>query len=221
MKSFVITVAAVVIILSGAGLGEVQGAEDKGYWKVTFTADVNVYNDGSIPVSGSGGPVACFAKGYIGAVLYFPFQGGEVVSQKSFVTLQKVQCIDCTSEIVSNAQEIPITLSAVLDLNGVAVTRDDGARFLYENFRVWLPKPLAHPVDILYSCPTGTPGTSSDYGGYLSQLVSPFLTQVWSFAPTFGEVFTTTRKGYALPPTYRADITFSMHEEYAETIQFQ
>jgi len=217
MKLFLVAMAVLAHLVLGGSVSASQ-SPDKGYWKVSFTAEIKVYNDGSIPIASGGGPVACFAEGRIGAVLYFPFKGGNVVAQKSFVTMNKVSCIECSSKIVSNSKKIPVKLSAVLDLNKVKITKGS-ARFLYEDFRIWLEKPLVHPVDILYKCPSGSPGISSDYGGYMSQIVSPFLTQVWSFAPTFGSVYTTTYTGFKFPPTYKADIKFNMFEEYAETIE--
>jgi len=193
-----------------------QKGSGEGYWKISMTVDLDVYSDGSIEHEG-GGPGACFAKGFIASVMYFPFDGGELVAQDSYVSMTDVSCLSCESEIVSNSLEIPIELSAVLDLNAAKLTKKNGAQFLYEDFRVCMEKPLKFPVDILYTC-EGTPGVSSDYGGYMSQLVSPFLTQVWSIQPTFGEIYTTSFEGYAFPPTYLADIKFSIIEEYSEKI---
>ncbi|MBT3230425.1 hypothetical protein HN358_01400 [Candidatus Uhrbacteria bacterium] len=219
MKKLILGLTALTLVVSGCGLTDSAPVSDEGYWKITFTADVSVYNDGSIPETTGGGPVACFADGYIGSVLYFPFEGGEVVAQESFVTMNNVNCIECTSEIASNAVEIPITLSSVLDITSVDV-QEEGSEmvFTYDDFRVWMEKPSVYPVDILYSCPGGTPGVASDYGGYISQIVSPLLTQVWSFAPTYGELNTSTFQAYEFPPTYMADIEFNIIEEYVKTI---
>ena len=219
MIGLLIVLGLIILAASGCDLIEQSLGSDEGYWKITFTADVSVYGDGSIPTDNTGGPVACFASGYIGAVLYFPFDGGEVVAQESFVTMEDVSCIECSSEIVSNSEEIPIELMAVLDLNASKLVTESGEEFLYEDFRVWMEDPLIYPVDINYTCPTGIPGISSDYGGYTSQLISPFLTQVWSFSPTFGEVDTSTFTNFEFPPTYSSDITFSIFEEYAKEIK--
>lgn len=218
MKKLILGLTAMMLVVSGCSLTESNLSSDEGYWKVTFTADVSVYNDGSIPTDG-GGPIACFSDGYIASVLYFPFNGGEVVSQKSFVTLENVNCINCASEIVSNSSEVPIELSAVLDITDVDV-REDGSEavFTYDDFRVWMEDPLINPVDIRYTC-VGAPGVSSDYGAYMSQIVSPLLTQVWSFSPTYGELNTSTFEGYAFPPTYLADIEFNIIEEYVKEIK--
>lgn len=220
MKKITFGLIAMMLMLSGCGLTESPAvSSDEGYWRITFTADVSVGNDGSIPGSG-GGPVACFADGYIGAVLYFPFDGGDVIAQESFVSMNNVSCIECASEIVSNSIEVPIELKSVLDITSVDVQEEGSDMvFTYDDFRVWMEDPLVYPVDILYSCPTGSPGVSSDYGGYMSQLVSPLLTKVWSFSPTYGELNTSVYEGYWFQPNYLADIEFNIIEEYVTEIK--
>jgi hypothetical protein len=216
-STIIIIVLIAIITTTGCSSTNTEPKESKeGYWKISMTVDLNVYSDGSIDHQG-GGPGACFAEGFIASVMYFPFDGGELIAQDSYVSMTDVSCLSCESEIVSNSLEVPIELKAVLDLNAAKVTKKNGAQFLYEDFRVWMEKPLMFPVDIEYTC-EGPPGVSSDYGGYMSQLVTPFLTQVWSIQPTFGEIYTTSFEGYAFPPTYLADIKFNIIEEYSKTI---
>ena len=190
---------------------------EEGYWKVTFTADISVYSDGSIPESG-GGPIACFAQGYVAAVLYFPLKGGKVIAQNSSVTIEKVTCINCKSEIVSPASDIPIELAAALDVQSVKIGDAEGViKAVFDDFRIWMGKPVIHPLEIFYDCGP-SPGNASDYGNAVSQITSPFLTQVWSFSPQFGEIHSSTFEKYKFPPTYCSDLEFKILEEYVKEI---
>ncbi len=207
-----------MLCFSGCGFADPSSTTNDGYWKVTFTADVSVYSDGSVPESG-GGPVACFADGYIGAVLYFPLKGGDVVAQKSFVTINKVTCVNCTSEIISPSSNIPIELRGKLNVQSVKIGDETGkVSAVFDDFKIWMEQPLIHPLEIYYDCGP-VPGSASDYGSAVSQITSPFLTQAWSFSPEFGELHSSTFKEYRFPPTFNSDISFRILEEYVKEIE--
>jgi len=207
-----------LVLISGCSVSDSAGNNDQGYWKVTLTADVSVHNDGSIPETG-GGPIACFADGYIGSVLYFPLAGGKAVAQKSFVTIEKVTCINCLSSIVSPASDIPLQLAAVLEVQSVRKGSADGkVTAVFDDLRVWIDKPVQYPIDIYYDCGP-IPGKASDYGSAVSQITSPFMTQVWSFSPAFGEIHSASFKDYRFPPTYSSDLEFKILEEHVKEIE--
>ena len=205
-----------LLFSSGCALTDSTLNSDEGYWKVTFTADVSVYNDGSISQSG-GGPSACFADGYISSVMYFAVGGGSPVKQESFVTLNSVNCLSCSSEIVSNSTEIPIYLQAKLDVSGYEFTGDFVPEVKNE-LLVWMEEPVIYSIDVAYTC-QGAPGVSSDYGSYISQIVSPFLTEVHHLVVEPDQLSTKTREGFAFPPAYLADIEFNILEEYITEIK--
>lgn len=212
MKKLIYSLLAIAFACNGC-----KKTVDEGYWKVSFTAAIHVYNDGSIDESG-GGPIACFSDGYIGAVLYFPVHGGDLVAQNSFVTVDSVSCIHCISQMMSQSANIPIELAATLDLTSVSFGDANGTvTAVVDDFRIWMPQPLIYPIDLYYDCGP-QPGVASDYGNAVSQLCSPFLTQVWSFSPSFDLVHQSNYNGYAFPPSYKADISFQMYEEYVKTI---
>lgn len=224
MKKILLPIIALALTVSGCGIAgsdtsdtSTSGWVEDGYLKVTMTADISVYNDGSIP-DDSQGLTACFSQGYIGSELYFSLEGGEVVAQDSFVKLEGLNCVGCEAEITSNNTEVPIELKARLELGAIERISESGEKSIYEEFTVWYEDPFIKPVNVRYSCPTDEPSTSTDYGAYMTQLINPFYTQVWSFGPTFNEVYTSTFTGYELPPTYLGDIEFNILEEYVESI---
>jgi hypothetical protein len=205
MKKLIIIALGIFTFTSGCKKEE---EVTEGYWRMTFTADVNVYYDGSI----SGG--ACTHSGYIGAALYFPFDGGDVVHQESFVTINTVSHPDCMVEMRSQTANIPITLNAVLDVTSVRFGDAQGnVEAVFDDFRIWMETPVIFPIDIYFDC-GGLPSVETDYGNAVSQITSPFLTHVWSFSPQYDKIHNATYTGYAFPPTFLSDIEFSMYEDY-------
>ena len=205
MKKIIISLLGLIILISGCKKDPLEG-----YWKMTFTADVTVFHDGSIATG------ACFHSGYIGAVLYFPVEGGEVVHQESFVTVQTIDCLDCYGEMRSQTANIPITLNAKLDVTSVEIGDAEGnVTAVFDDFRIWMENPTVFSIDIYYDC-GGTPDIQPDYGNAVSQLTGPFLNQVWSFSPQFDQLHHSTFEDFAFPPLNVADIEFRMYEEYVE-----
>ncbi len=209
----IFAILALSFIVSGCGLTSLtQSVDDEGYRKVSLTLDVVVGSDGSISRG------ACFGNGTIASVLYFPYQGGEVVSQRSTLTVNGVPCLDCYSEITDTIKTFEIELSAVLEPSSVAVSIGDEEvpSKMKDELRFWIEKIPTNELNIYYEC-GGAPDTLPDYGSTVAQIASPFIISVWTQDLELNEVKTSTFEDYAFLPTYLADITISTIEALTDT----